>query len=80
ISGNVSLLKILENLHLISKSFRIYQTKNQVPKRDFNPYTHSQILDAIKNKDKERAKKIMYSHIAWAKNYILKNFRNNKRR
>jgi len=65
------LLNIVENLEFLSKSFSIYQTRDQLPRSMPNLYPHQQILDSIKKKNREEAAHIMNLHILWAKSYIL---------
>ncbi len=67
------LKRILDNLHLIENSF-VHVSDDKLHKQP-NPYSHSNIVTALKNRDKNCIK-LLQQHIAWIKKREVKRFDN----
>jgi DNA-binding GntR family transcriptional regulator len=65
------LKRILDNLHLIENSF--VHVTGEKSHRQPNPYSHRDIVIALKNRDKKSIK-LLQNHIAWIREREVKKF------
>ncbi len=71
ITGNGTLLKGGDDLHLFSKAFRLYN-------RIFSPahpsvMPHKKILEAIRSGDPQKCEEACRAHVQRAKEYLIRN-------
>lgn len=75
ISGNKITLKVTDGLQLIESTMKIH-TRNKLPdKRD--PYTHADIIEAIRNRDIKKCRELLVNHIKWVARKTLSNLDEN---
>jgi len=75
ISGGKTTLRIVDSLRLIENTMDIAIGRDISP----DPYTHVDMIEAIRNKDVKTYKKLLVNHIKWIAREMLK-YRDNSKR
>lgn len=73
--GNERLIKLIRDIHLLTQAFRInYKIVPSLRHTKKNPYSHKKIIEALKERNAEKAERISRRHVEWAKNYMIRIF------
>jgi len=67
-SGGKTTLRIIDSLQLLESTMGIPMQRKISP----DPYTHIDMIEAIRNKDVKTYKKLLVSHIKWVAREMLK--------
>jgi DNA-binding GntR family transcriptional regulator len=71
ISGQKMLLKMTDGLYIIESTLKI-PTREKLSEGKRDPYTHQDIIDALRDHDMERYRQLLMQHIEWIKVKALK--------
>jgi DNA-binding GntR family transcriptional regulator len=72
-SGNKMLYKLMDNLHLLTKIFRIsFKFPHYFERYIENPFSHKKIIEAIKSRNPDKAEKTIRKHIKFGRETLIK--------
>ena len=78
IAGNTHLHEILDSFALMRKSFRLYTTNYRRNRGVVNtPYSHDEIVKALRSADAQLCERLMREHVLWAKRHLIEEVASN---
>jgi DNA-binding GntR family transcriptional regulator len=73
ISGQKMLLKMTDGLYIIESTLKLPMINEKLSESQRDPYTHLDIIEALREHDTERYRHLLIQHIEWIKEKALKN-------